>query len=166
MTAPRPLQQRVERMRRDLARIEAAIGPACTVARAMMADGYGSGGGDGRGSDIYASSTAAAALARWDDFYDRVIRRVKVINVGLEDLADELVRMQKKGPDHQRTIEDHKTAKDRARCSGGVGIDGYFDWGDPSCENTVGQHSTTGICDKCRMAKRRWEIRAEKERAS
>lgn len=163
MTVPQPLARRVERMRDDLARVELAIGPAYTVLRAMASDGYSTGGGDGRGGDIYASSTATAALARFEDTHERILRRVKIIAAGLEDLADELVRTQKRGPDW---INQAKAVKDNARCSGGVGHDGYLEWGRPDCDEMVGEHSTSGIGDACRKRRDRWQARRDMERSA
>lgn len=46
------------------------------------------------------------------------------------------------------------------RCSGGAGLDGHLEWGDPACRNVPdGRPSRQGMCDSCYLRAYRWQTR-------
>lgn len=46
------------------------------------------------------------------------------------------------------------------RCSGGAGMAGHLEWGDPACTNVPdGRPSRQGMCDSCYLRAYRWQTR-------
>lgn len=112
----------------------------------LMRDGYPAdvmAGATGGGiSDPTGTAATARANRDWAMF-------CAAVHQAREALRDALA-------DVHRTLRDFDGWK-RHRCTGGMGMDGADEWGDPTCEQVIGQQSETGLCDRCRHARNRWE---------
>jgi len=129
---------------------------ALAHARAQAADGYPTLGGGGGPSLKYTISdpTAHAALARTtgqltgSGVADRVQHLEQALRNAAAALGDALAIVDRLQPAPGAT----------PRCSGGAGLDGHLDWGDPTCTNVPdGRPSYHGMCNACAQRRYRWE---------
>lgn len=129
---------------------------ALAHARAIAADGYPTlGGGNGpTGKGTISDPTANAALHRTTGsgpgyhLADQVQLLEHSLRIAASALGDALAIVDRLQPAPGAT----------PRCSGGAGLDGHLDWGDPSCTNVPdGRPSYHGMCNACHQRRYRWE---------
>ena len=129
---------------------------ALAHAHNIVADGYptlgGSGGGHG-GKNTISDPTANAALNRTTGTGSgyRVADQVQLLEHSLRIAAAAL--------GDALTIVDRLQPRpgDTPRCSGGAGLDGHLEWGDPTCTRVPdGRPSRHGMCDACHNRRDRW----------
>jgi len=131
---------------------------ALAHARTIAADGYptltGSSGGGKGGKNNISDPTANAALHRTTGGGAGfgVADQVQLLEQFLRTAASAL-------GDAINTVNRLQPAPGAApRCSGGAGLDGHLDWGDPACTRVPdGRPSRSGLCDACYQRQYRWE---------
>ena len=128
---------------------------ALAHARTVAADGYPTltGGGSKGGKGGISDPTANAALTRTTGsgpgyhLADQVQLLEHSLRIAASALGDALAVVDRLQPAPGAT----------PRCSGGAGLDGHLDWGDPSCTNVPdGRPSRQGLCDACHHRRDRW----------
>ena len=129
---------------------------ALAHALAIAADGYPTLGGSGGhgGKNTISDPTANAALNRTTGTGTgyRIGDQVQLLEQCLRNAAAAL--------GDALTIVDRLQPAPGAtpRCSGGAGLDGHLDWGDPRCTRVPdGRPSRSGLCDACYQRQYRWE---------
>lgn len=130
--------------------------PALAHAQTIIADGYPGGGGQDfnvRSKGGVSDPTASAALSRTTGtgsgylLSDIVQRLEQCVANAAAELGEALALVDRLSPPPGST----------PRCSGGAGLDGHLDWGDPSCSNVPdGRPSRQGMCDACYQRLDRW----------
>ena len=129
---------------------------ALAHAHSIVADGYPTLGGSGGhgGKNSISDPTANAALNRTTGSGSgyRVADQVQLLEHSLRIAAAAL--------GDALTIVDRLQPRpgDTPRCSGGAGLDGHLEWGDPTCTRVPdGRPSRSGLCDACYQRQYRWE---------
>lgn len=125
---------------------------AIAHAQAITADGYGSGGGGAKGKNTISDPTLSAVIAR-DSNGKRVSAPEAVA------LLEHNARQVAMHVSDMLTLVDRLMPAPAAtpRCSGGAGLDGSMEWGDPTCTNVPdGRPSYRGLCNACYQRERRW----------
>ena len=128
---------------------------ALAHAHSIVADGYPTLGGSGGhgGKNAISDPTANAALNRTTGtgagyrVADQVQLLEQCLRIAAAALGDCL------------TIVDRLQPRpgDTPRCSGGAGLDGHLEWGDPTCTRVPdGRPSRHGMCDACHNRRDRW----------
>ena len=128
---------------------------ALAHAHSIVADGYPTLGGSGGhgGKNTISDPTANAALNRTTGTGTgyRVADQVQLLEHSLRIAAAALGEC--------LTIVDRLQPAPGAtpRCSGGAGLDGHLEWGDPTCTRVPdGRPSRHGMCDACHNRRDRW----------
>jgi hypothetical protein len=128
---------------------------ALAHAHSIVADGYPTLGGSGGhgGKNNISDPTANAALNRTTGTGAgyRVADQVQLLEHSLRIAAAALGDC--------LTIVDRLQPRpgDTPRCSGGAGLDGHLEWGDPTCTRVPdGRPSRHGMCDACHNRRDRW----------
>jgi hypothetical protein len=128
---------------------------ALAHAHSIVADGYPTLGGSGGhgGKNSISDPTANAALNRTTGTGSgyRVADQVQLLEHSLRIAAAALGDC--------LTIVDRLQPRpgDTPRCSGGAGLDGHLEWGDPTCTRVPdGRPSRHGMCDACHNRRDRW----------
>lgn len=127
----------------------------------IVADGYPAGGsGGGSGKNTISDPTARAALNRTGSpthVADKIAAIERSIATSAAQLAHALALIDSLLPSPGTT----------PRCSGGAGLDGHLDWGDPTCTNIPdGRPSYQGMCNACWQRQRRWQREPRTDRAA
>jgi hypothetical protein len=127
-------------------------------AASVTADGFPLRGETGGGRSSSTTTTVeAAALAR------TLGQRGGVNHPALVAEFDALVRRVAADVDRLDVITLLLTPPSGGatpRCSGGMGLDGSAEWGDPTCERVPdGRPGRAGLCDACYMRSVRWAAR-------
>lgn len=117
---------------------------ALANASSIVADGYPAGGsGGGSGKNTISDPTARAALNRTGSpthVADKIAAIERSIATSAAQLAHALALIDSLLPSPGTT----------PRCSGGAGLDGHLEWGDPTCTRIPdGRPSRQGMCDAC-----------------
>ena len=129
---------------------------ALAHAHSIVADGYPTLGGSGGhgGKNSISDPTANAALNRTTGtgsgyrVGDQVQLLEHSLRIAAAALGDCLTIVNRLQPTPGAT----------PRCSGGAGLDGHLDWGDPACTRVPdGRPSRSGLCDACYQRQYRWE---------
>jgi len=154
MTVPRDIERRLDRSIAALTRAAGGLPVLYAFLAAVTPDGYPSGGA-GR-STTHSDTVLRAVVQRDEGLADLFERRIKMIHIGATELAGAIDHLQRLAPDVALEMYE------RHRCSGGMGLPGAMEWGEPSCLKIVGEHSRTGLCDACRMRQRRWRDRLQR----
>lgn len=115
-----------------------------------LADGYPT-GNDGQRSTSDSTATERAVFARQSDA-NTWSAMVTAASCVIDDL-----RALQRLVDQASATPASPADKQRLRCSGGMGLRGFLDWGKPECENYSAPHRHDGLCDACRVARHRWE---------
>jgi len=129
---------------------------AIAHARAIAADGY-PGGGKGdfnvRSKGGHSDPTANAALTRTTgtgpgyNLADQIQLLEQNIAIAAQALGEAITVVDRLMPPPGVT----------PRCSGGAGLDGHLEWGDPGCTKVPdGRPSRQGMCDACYQRLDRW----------
>lgn len=130
---------------------------ALAHARTIAADGYptlGASSGSGpSGKNNISDPTANAALSRTtgeltgSGLADRVQHLEQALRNAAAALGDALTIVDRLQPAPGAT----------PRCSGGAGLTGALEWGDPTCVRVPdGRPSREGLCDACHHRRERW----------
>lgn len=129
---------------------------ALAHAHSIVADGYPTLGGSGGhgGKNTISDPTANAALNRTTGtgtgyrVADQVQLLEQCLRIAAAALGDCLTIVDRLQP----------APGDTPRCSGGAGLDGHLEWGDPTCNNVPdGRASYFGMCNACAQRRYRWE---------
>ena len=128
---------------------------ALAHAHSIVADGYPTLGGSGGhgGKNTISDPTANAALNRTTGtgagyrVADQVQLLEQCLRIAAAALGDCLTIVDRLQPAPGAT----------PRCSGGAGLDGHLEWGDPTCTRVPdGRPSRHGMCDACHNRRDRW----------
>ena len=128
---------------------------ALAHAHSIVADGYPTLGGSGGhgGKNTISDPTANAALNRTTGtgagyrVADQVQLLEQCLRIAASALGDALAVVDRLHPAPGAT----------PRCSGGAGLDGHLEWGDPTCTRVPdGRPSRHGMCDACHNRRDRW----------
>lgn len=129
---------------------------ALAHAHSIVADGYPTLGGSGGygGKNTISDPTANAALNRTTGtgagyrVADQVQLLEQCLRIAASALGDAISVVDRLQPAPGAT----------PRCSGGAGLDGHLNWGDPACTNVPdGRPSYHGMCNACHQRRYRWE---------
>jgi hypothetical protein len=129
-------------------RLPTALNHANTIA----ADGWPTTGNDFnvRSKNTIPDPTANAVINRTGDttsIANLIHNLNNHITIAATRLAEALAIVDKLSPPPGTT----------PRCSGGAGLDGHLDWGDPTCTRIPdGRPSRHGMCDACYQRHQRW----------
>lgn len=136
----------------DLASIRAELPRALDALTLVTADGYPTGGGNGRSGDIARPTEQAACQGEHNR--QRYLE-LDALTAELQGLAGLLLAAIRDIPD---TATDTEYEAALARCSGGVD-----DWADPTCKRNavlnvgVGRGRRIPLCWACRKRWQRWK---------
>lgn len=128
---------------------------ALSYARTVAADGYPTLGGRGgaSGKNTISDPTARAALNRTTgtgpgyNIADQIQHLEQALRIAGGALGEAITIVDRLLPPPTAT----------PRCSGGAGLDGHLDWGDPTCTRVPdGRPSRHGMCDACYQRLDRW----------
>lgn len=133
--------------------------PALAHAAAIAADGYSSGSGQGgtdfnvKAKNTVSDPTANAALNRTTGtghgyaLADQIAYLEQTIVTIASELGEALRVIDRLSPPPGIT----------PRCSGGAGLDGAIEFGDPTCMSVPdGRPGRLGMCDRCYQRYDRW----------
>ena len=121
---------------------------------AIVADGYptattGGGGSKNQISDPTANAVVARTTGTGTGY--RTADWVQAAEQAIRNASAEIGML--------LTIIDKLSPKPGVtpRCSGGAGLDGHLEWGDPTCTNVPdGRPSYHGMCNACYQRRARW----------
>lgn len=156
---PRRLTRLAELVALNVTAIQVRITATEDHMNAICPDGYPAGGSSVRGGAT-STVTEAAVLAR-----ARVAADHATLEATLRAIADLCGRVVNVCDRYPGVGHDQVTRYQQHRCTGGMGEPGHLEWGRPECENIVGAHTTSGLCDQCRARRNRWQRQNQRQGA-
>lgn len=152
MNRTRRLDNQLQALTTLISELRRRLPAAVAHATDLAADGWPAGGGQGpTGKGSISDPTANAVMARTSarggmSLTDSILQLEQAVATAAVGIGDALTVVDRLQPRPGTT----------PRCSGGAGLDGSMDWGDPTCTNVPdGRPSYQGLCNACYQRKRR-----------
>jgi hypothetical protein len=166
MTIPRETRQKLASLRRNTSTIKDNVATfdrnltLAILAIDASLDGWPAVGGDGGSSGGVSDPVGRMIAARSHvlELQDQLFNPMCGSWTLLVELSGTVAR-QLLELSHAGGVRETKT--DPTLCSGGAGMDGAIEWGDPTCEQIV---HATGLCASCWSAHRRWKLARAEDR--